>query len=217
MRLMWTPVAAVALLTFCSPGGERRGGVAGDGADQTGMGAGETATTGRGAAIDTATDTAIDTAAPGGATGGAMTDADVLSGLAVANQNEIQVAQYAVKQAQNARVKEFARTLEKDHKANLERGQALAKQLGTPPSEQAREQAAKSVEDTELAGKTGAEFDQAFVSYQVEHHQEVIDRLRNELLPAARDPQLRTFIENTIPKLEQHLATARELQNQLEG
>ena len=156
-----------------------------------------------------------DTRAAPGETG-ALTDAGILSRIAVSNQMEVQEAQLAQRQAQAAGVKELAETLERDHSANLEKVQAMQQESGTEADAAARKEALRASPDknADLAGKTGAEFDEAFLARQKKLHEENIDNFENQYLGAAQDPELRTLIQQTLPTLRQHHSMIERLQDQ---
>jgi putative membrane protein len=152
-------------------------------------------------------------AAPG--TEGALTDAGILSRIAVANQMEVQEARLAQEHAQSAGVKELARTLERDHSMSLEKVRALQHQIGES-SPAARKEALEQSPDknTDLAGRTGAEFDEAFLARQKTLHEENIEAFENQFSSAAQNAEVRTLVQQTLPTLRQHLSMIERLQGQ---
>jgi putative membrane protein len=207
--------AALALAAACSPSGQETG-AAGSGAN------GSTATADTamgGAAAHTATyDSATGGAAgTGTASNTALDDSAILAHLSSTDEAEIREAQMAQQKASHAQVKAFAKKLETEHQAHLKKGTTLAQQIGATPNPSTRADAAKDHADMadDLEGKTGAEFDRAFIDNQIDAHEKAIAMLRDQFLPAAKNAQLRTDIQQTIPKMEAHLATARQLKQQL--
>ena len=199
--------AAIALAAACSPGNPETG-AAGSGATDTTMG-GEAA---HNATYDSATG-----GAAGGMATGALDDSAILARISSTDEAEIREAQMVQRSGANAQVKAFARKLEADHQAHLKKGMSLAQELGTAPDAAVRADAAKDHADMadDLAGKTGADLDRAFIDNQIDGHEKAIAMLRDDFLPAAKSAQLRSDIQATIPKLEAHLATARKLKEQL--
>ena len=199
--------AAIALAAACSPGNPETG-AAGSGATDTTMG-GEAA---HNATYDSATG-----GAAGGMATGALDDSAILARISSTDEAEIREAQMVQRSGANAQVKAFARKLEADHQAHLKKGMSLAQELGTAPDAAVRAYAAKDHADMadDLAGKTGADLDRAFIDNQIDGHEKAIAMLRDDFLPAAKSAQLRSDIQATIPKLEAHLATARKLKEQL--
>src|SRR5688572_23431508 len=151
MKWMLLPATALVVLVGCSPasdGGETAaGGTAGS---ETGMASTDTGMTGSAGATTPA---------------GTMDASGVVSQLAAANQTEIKQGQVAAKKASSPSVKQFASQLVKDHKANAKQLQQLATQMGVTLSDSGAQSATESESATmgELAGKSGKEFDQAFI------------------------------------------------------
>ena len=155
-----------------------------------------------------------DTRAAAGETG-ALNDAGILSRIAVSNQMEVQEAQLAQRQAQSAGVKELARTLERDHSASLEKVKGLQSTGGEADAANRKEALQDSPDkNADLAGKTGAEFDKAFLDRQQKLHEENIRNFENQYLSAAQDAEVRTLVQQTLPTLRQHLSMIERLQDQ---
>lgn len=203
MRSVLFPVTAV-LLTFCSPSNDRR--------SETGMANGA----GGLSAHDTMPSAVTDTASTGAAaTGGAVTTpASILSQLYLANTMEIQLSKLATKKAVSPKVKQVAAKLVSDHTGNREQAEALAQKLNislTPPAT-ATDSAALP---PDLQDKSGAEFDKAFVQHEIHEHQTNIDKIQNQLLPAAQDDQIKAYLQKTLPEMQRHLASLQAVQKQL--
>jgi putative membrane protein len=211
MKWMLLPATALVVLAGCSPASDRgdtaAGGTPGS---ETGMASTDTGMTGSGATTGTGSAGATTPA-------GTMDASGVLSQLAVANQTEIQQGQAAAKKATSPTVKQFANTLVKDHKANSQKLQQLAKKMGVTLADSGAQTTTESQSATmgELSGKTGKEFDQAFIDAQIQAHEENIDKIRNQLLPAADQPELRDYLQQTAAAMEGHLASAKQLKQDL--
>ncbi len=64
-----------------------------------------------------------------------------------------------------------------------------------------------------LSGKTGAEFDRAFLKEAISHHEKDVALFEKESTSGS-DPELKAFAAKTLPTLRQHLQTARSLGQQ---
>jgi len=192
--------AAIALAAACSPS-NRESGAAGSGA-----------TTGTAATTDTSMGGAM-----ASTNAGVLDDAAILAHLSSADEAEIREAQMAQQKGASAQVKAFARKLETEHQAHMKKATQLAQQIGAQPDPTVRTDAAKDHADMadDLEGKTGADFDRAFIDNQIDAHEKAISMLRDQFLPAAKSAELRADIQATIPKMEAHLASARQLKQQL--
>jgi putative membrane protein len=215
---MLVPAAVLAVLVGCSPASDR-GTTAdtGTGGSETGMASTDTGTASTGTGM-ASTDTGSESSSVGG-TVGAMDASGVLSQLAVANQAEIQQAKAAAEKATASTVKQYANQLVKDHKANSQKLKQVATKIGAtvPDSAAPSGTESQSASMGELAGKSGKEFDQAFIDAQIQAHEQNIDKIRNQLLPASDQPELRDYLQQTASALEGHLAAAKQLKQDLSG
>ena len=118
----------------------------------------------------------------------------------------------------NAEVKQFAEQMVHDHEAGKQEVLALARQLGVKPEgsdvTKSLEADAKKVA-RRLAKEKGAAFDRDYIDTEVAYHQAVIDAVNDVLIPGARNAQVKTALQNTVPTLEGHLQHARNVQAQL--
>jgi putative membrane protein len=197
MRSALLPGTALALLTFCSPGNSRRAG-------ETGM---ATDTTARPAA-DSAS------AAPSAE---AITPAGILSQLYVANTTEIQLSKAAAKKATSPAVKRVAAKLAADHAKNREEERALAQKLNVTltPATGAGAASDSTSLPSELQGKTGRDFDKAFVEHEIKDHEDNIQKIQSQLLPAASNPEVKAYLQKTLTAIQGHLASLKQVQQQL--
>ena len=139
-----------------------------------------------------------------------LNDSSIVAELATADMAEVQQAHTALKEAKSAAVKTLAQRLETDHAAHLKQMRTLASKLKLTLPDSSSVPAAP-----ELAGKTGAAFDSAFVQHSIDDHQKDIDKLQNTLLPAAQSADLKSLIRTTVPKLQAHLALAQTTERKL--
>jgi len=63
----------------------------------------------------------------------------------------------------------------------------------------------------ELAGKKGKDFDRAYISQMIKDHQDAIS-LFKRATEKVNDPDVRTFANNTLPKLQEHLDSFKVVQ-----
>jgi putative membrane protein len=204
MRSLLFPAAALALLTFCSPGNSRR-------TNETGM---ADSGTGGLSTRDTMPSAAADSAA---ARTEATTPVAILSQLYAANTTEIQLSKLAEKKAASPAVKRVASKLAADHAKNREVERALAQKLNVTlaPAAGGNMSADSASVPPELQGKTGRDFDKAFVEYEVKGHEDNIAKIQNQLLPAAQNADLKAYLQKTLTTIQGHLASLKQVQQQL--
>lgn len=194
MRQALFPAAALALLTFCSPDSNRRNA-------ETGM-AGEGA-----GGLDST-----------GASAEAPSPSVILSQLYVANTSEIQLSKLAAKQATSPKVKQVANKLAADHAKNREEAHALAQKLNITLNAAAGGEATRADSaalPSELRGKTGSDFDQTFVEHEINEHEANIEKIQNQLLPAAQNPELKAYLQKSLTTIQGHLDALKQVQQQL--
>lgn len=145
----------------------------------------------------------------------AETDRDFMKAAAESGHMEIQASKMATSKSGDAQVKKYARHLIKDHaKADAELKKVARAKGVTLPTEPSAEQQAKL---QPLQAASGADFDRQFVEIAgVEAHRATIERFRKEVAEG-QDPQVKAFAQKTLPKLEQHLKMAEDLQGRTQA
>jgi len=156
---------------------------------------------------------------PPAAAPGQLTDANITSILTMADSAEIRPAEVARQKAANARVKEYAQLMVRDHGMLDDSLRALARRLGVTPMPDAMSQQIRMESDSvmrTLQPLTGAAFDRAYLDWAVNSHQAVLNSLDQQVIPAAQNPELKAALERVVrPQVEQHLQQAKQLQASL--
>lgn len=120
---------------------------------------------------------------------------------------ETMMGQLAAKQGSTPAVRAYGELLAKDHGAHRVTAEALAKYLKvTPPSQPSAEQVATY---NELKGKTGKDFDTAFVEHMIMDHDHDINAYQKAY--ADGSGPITAFAVKTLPVLKKHLAVAQSL------
>lgn len=146
------------------------------------------------------------------------TDAEIAAIVVAANLVDAEMGEFAASRATDVRVKEFAGTMTRDHRAVIEQATALVTRLGVTPAENAisRGLVTQSAAARErLAQERGRAFDRAYMAHEVTYHEAVIAAVDEVLLPNARHPELKQAIEAVRPALVAHLEHARRLRDAL--
>jgi putative membrane protein len=121
---------------------------------------------------------------------------------------EVQSGQLAANKASDDKVKQFASKLVEDHQsANNELMQlANTKGLELPaaPSRSERREIEK------LGKESGSKFDQDFAKVEVKDHEKDIKKFE-KASGKVKDPELKAWIDKTLPHLREHLALAQQL------
>ena len=125
---------------------------------------------------------------------------------------EVDLGQLATKNAASQAVKDFGRRMVEDHgKANQQLKQIAAqKGISLPTALPADMQQ----EHKKLAATSGAEFDRMYMSHMVKDHEKDVKKFEEQAQKGS-DPALRSFAQQTLPTLRQHLELARSVADQV--
>lgn len=148
----------------------------------------------------------------------AMSDANILSVISLANSNEIGAGKTAQEKATSASVKSYASDMVKDHTTMQSEADKIAKAINVTPeapasADQMKAHASAEMDSLKAAAKGNA-FDTQYINAQVNDHQMVLDHLQ-QFQSSAQNAQLKDLITKAIPKVQQHLDRAKQLQSQL--
>ena len=108
----------------------------------------------------------------------AMSDANVLATLDIINLSEIDSADLAKHKASSEEVKTFASRMLNEHTTMLQDTRQLAQQINVDPKAPVSASiVGKRHQETmeELRRMSGADFDQAYLKYQIQMHEQAID------------------------------------------
>ena len=149
----------------------------------------------------------------------ALDDPTIVSIYDAANTFDIETSQLALEKSRNADVRALAQQFVNDHTAVRQQGRDLAAKLGvTPPALSdgpLSQDHATAMAD--LRSRTGADFDKAYVAHEVKYHDQVIQAIQNDLMPAIQNAELRALVEKVAPAFQAHHTAAQNLQTKLGG
>lgn len=178
---------------------------------------------------DATTDTAGATTAIGAAPGdtaaaapapapAAPSDAQIAHVAVTANSIDSTAGEVAKRKGTAKDVKDFAQMMITDHGTVNKQAVALAQKLGVTPEDNDISRSLKAGADssaTTLQGKSGADFDRAYIDREVGYHQAVLDALDNTLIPSAQNAELRDLLQKVRPNIAAHLERAKAIQTSL--
>jgi putative membrane protein len=141
-------------------------------------------------------------APPATATTGPITDTSFYEQALTAGDKEIAAAKLAEKNGGD-KVKDFAKMLVTDHTAM---GKKVKDAAGTSVTEPTT-----PPDTSALDGKTGKDFDKAFVDQMVTDHQNAVALFDNASKNASTD-KAKKLASDALPKLQKHLDEAQKLQ-----
>jgi putative membrane protein len=128
---------------------------------------------------------------------------------AAGNTAEIKLAELALRKSQDQKIKDFANRMIADHgKANNDL-KPIAEAANVKMPDQLKGEAMATY--TELAKLSGPEFDRSYISDMVKAHRRDAAEYQKEK-GQVKDPQLKTYVDNTLPVVQSHLGMAEEMQ-----
>jgi putative membrane protein len=142
----------------------------------------------------------------------AEVDRDFAAEAAQGGLIEVRLGELAKQQAKSTNVEEFGQRMVEDHGQANDKLKQIAEQKGIElPQDPSKDAQATYAE---LQGKSGAEFDQAYMDEMVSDHEDDVAAFE-DYVENAKDPELRSFAEETLPTLKEHLEQAKQTQEQV--
>ena len=126
---------------------------------------------------------------------------------------EVELGRIARYKGASVQVKAFGTMMVSDHSKAGNELKALAKSKGIslPATLDHGEQQIKD----DLSGKSGADFDKAYIKNMIGDHQKDIKDFQ-EAIGTLQDADLKAFAEKTLPILKMHLAAVQKINDQLQ-
>ena len=151
-------------------------------------------------------------AAPAFAAG--PTDAEIAHIAYTAGALDAAAAKQALAKTRSAEVRAFAEVMLRDHEAVNAKALELVGKLKVTPADNATSQAlARQARETEarLAALDGAAFDRAYAANEAAYHRAVNSALKDTLIPAADNAELKGLLETGLTLFGQHQTHAEHL------
>lgn len=172
----------------------------------------ESANTDTAVASDTATSSASSTTASATTTTVSDDDKNFATKAAEGGMAEVTLGGVAASKATNADVKSFGQRMQTDHGKAGDELKAWASTKGiTLPAETDAEHKKQA---DEVSAKSGAAFDKAYMKAMVEDHDKDVKEFQ-EASAKVTDPDLKAWIDKTLPVITDHQKMAHEIAGKL--
>ena len=125
---------------------------------------------------------------------------------------EIDMAQVALQNSGTSEVKDFANMIKSDHTSALEDLSELMKDMDVPQPKSIPVELQQDI--SRMSSLTGRELDREFVNMIVSQQQKAVEMFRDQQ-STAQCPDVKKYVEDTLPRLEMHLEKAQRLQTKL--
>ncbi|WP_404380539.1 DUF4142 domain-containing protein [Caenispirillum salinarum] len=130
----------------------------------------------------------------------------------VGNRLEIALGEAARQQAQNQQVKDFGQQMVQDHGEANKKLNPIIENLGIQAPTELPQDKQQTVD--QMKQKQGQEFDKAYMQKMVEEHQKDVD-LYKKNAEQLQNEELKSYAQNTLSTLEQHLQKAQQISQQV--
>lgn len=147
-----------------------------------------------------------------------LTDANIAAIVVAANDIDIKAGKLAQKQAESADAKGLGDMMVRDHEAVNQQAKDLVTKLKVTPQDNDLSKKLRADADKTYAGlkaKKGADFDRAYTANEIGYHEAVISVVETQLIPGAKNAELKALLQQVLPALQAHLAHAKHVQSQL--
>jgi len=125
----------------------------------------------------------------------------------------VQLGQIAQQKAQSKEVKDFGKMMVQDHSAADQKLQQIARSKGYEVPSQLTSKQQKELDH--LSSLEGKAFDQAYMKLMVKDHKHDVAAFKRAAKASGLDPALQNFATETLPKLEQHLDRAQQVESRV--
>lgn len=146
-------------------------------------------------------------------------DAEIATTGLTLNEKEVEQSQLAVQRASTPEVKSYAERMVKEHGRAIEETRELMKEAGYEQQPIALTRGLEVMVENKtgsLRNKSGMEFDREYMDAQIELHKATIETIRDDFLPNASNPELRSYLQETEEKIEARLRDAEQLRARLD-
>jgi predicted outer membrane protein len=123
------------------------------------------------------------------------------------NEEQDMAKELKSKAGDNQALVTMADTIRDDHKDNQAALEALASQKNVTLKSYEKNKAAED----QLDNLKGAQFNEAFLNMEIRDHEKALATFRRAKSEFSSDPDVRVYIDQTIPVLEAHLKMAQNL------
>lgn len=126
---------------------------------------------------------------------------------------EVELGRLAQEKATNPAVRQYAEQMVRDHSQASQELKDMAQSKGVQPPSTLDKKDQSTIRS--LRDLSGAEFDKRYVRATIEHHRNDVTAMNKEA-KRAKDPDLKNWISETLPTVENNLRTAQNITSQLE-
>lgn len=128
------------------------------------------------------------------------------------SMTEVQLGEMGQQKATSQRVKDFSAMMVRDHSEANDKVKALASQKNVTLPTSVSDEHQKKMDL--ISKKSGKDFDKAFMDAMVKDHEKAIDLFETGM-KYAKDPDVSSLADKTLPTLKMHLDSAKSVRSSL--
>ncbi|WP_425916421.1 DUF4142 domain-containing protein [Acinetobacter sp. TSRC1-2] len=142
-----------------------------------------------------------------------LTDSQVIKVLSTANNGEIIQAKTALPKLKMDQTRKYAQLMINAHSSNEKKGQALASRLKLTPQASNISTSLQNESDkmTEKLSQSSAATDKDYMMSQVKVHRKVLMIIDKQLIPNAKNSELKNMLTQTRTTVAKHLQMAEQI------
>ncbi len=141
-----------------------------------------------------------------------LTDSQVIKVVSTANNGEIMQSKTAMPKLKMDETRKYAQMMINDHTANEKKGQTLAKRLKLTPQVSTISTALQN-DSNKMVTKLNqsSTVDKDYMMSQVEVHRKVLMTIDKQLIPNAKNSELKNMLTQTRTAVAKHLEMAQQI------
>ncbi|WP_425915933.1 DUF4142 domain-containing protein [Acinetobacter sp. TSRC1-2] len=142
-----------------------------------------------------------------------LTDSQVIKVLSTANNGEIKQAKAAMPKLKMDQTRKYAQMMINDHSSNEKKGQALASGLKLIPQASNISKSLQNDSDkiVNKLSQSSSGTDKDYMMSQVEVHHKVLMTIDKQLIPNAKNSELKNMLTQTRNAVAKHLQMAEQI------
>lgn len=141
-----------------------------------------------------------------------LTESQVIKVVSTANNGEIKQARTVLPKLKTEEVRKYAQMMINEHSANEKKGQTLASSLKLTPQVSGISTSLQKDSDNvvrKLSNSTTPDKD--YMSSQVDVHRKVLNTIEKQLIPNAKNAELKNMLTQTRTAVAKHLKMAEDI------
>lgn len=141
-----------------------------------------------------------------------LTESQVIKVVSIANNGEIKQARTVLPKLKTEEARKYAQMMINEHSANEKKGQTLASSLKLTPQVSGISTSLQKDSDNVVRKLSNSSTpDKEYMSSQVDVHRKVLNTIEKQLIPNAKNAELKNMLTQTRTAVAKHLKMAEDI------